>query len=123
MANAVCVALPAKIVYNPSDSVPRGWYHVETATDTGALHVGSIVLARIPADAAALAAQPGYLPAGIPILKPIGAVSPQPVCIEMRRRASRRERRRNRASDRQSPSSAAGLDTMPSPFERRTFPA
>ncbi|MDA8258392.1 MAG: S26 family signal peptidase [Betaproteobacteria bacterium] len=69
----------AHIVYNPSDSVPRGWYRVGPADS---LHVGSIVLARLPADAAALAAQRGYLPEHIPLLKRIGAMSPQQVCIE-----------------------------------------
>ncbi|GAA4411062.1 hypothetical protein GCM10011450_28700 [Advenella faeciporci] len=41
----------------------------------------SIVLARLPADAAALAAQRGYLPAHIPLLKRVGAVASQHVCI------------------------------------------
>jgi conjugative transfer signal peptidase TraF len=39
------------------------------------------VLIRLPADAAALAAQRGYLPAGVPLLKRIGAVAPQSVCV------------------------------------------
>jgi conjugative transfer signal peptidase TraF len=69
----------ARIVYNPSDSVPRGWYRIGLPDS---LHVGSIVLARLPADAAALAAQRGYLPEHIPLLKRIGAMSPQQVCIE-----------------------------------------
>ena len=69
----------ARLVYNPSDSVPRGWYHIGPPDS---LHVGSIVLARLPADAAALAAQRGYLPERIPLLKRIGAMSPQQVCIE-----------------------------------------
>lgn len=69
----------ARIVYNPSDSVPPGWYRIGPPDS---LHVGSIVLARLPADAAALAAQRGYLPARIPLLKRIGAMSPQQVCID-----------------------------------------
>ena len=69
----------ARIVYNPSDSVQRGWYRIG-APDS--LHVGSIVLARIPAEAVALAAQRGYLPERIPLLKRIGAMAPQHVCIE-----------------------------------------
>lgn len=75
------LAIPNRlqIVYNPSDSVPRGWYRVGPADS---LQVGSIVLARLPAPAAALAAQRGYLPAGIPLLKRIGAVAPQRVCVD-----------------------------------------
>ena len=75
------LAIPNRlqIVYNPSDSVPRGWYRIGPADS---LQVGSIVLARLPVQAAALAAQRGYLPAGIPLLKRIGAVAPQQVCID-----------------------------------------
>ena len=84
---ALCVpaALPVcgqnlvLVVYNPSDSVPRGWYRIGPV---GSLRVGAIVLARLPAEAAALAAQRGYLPAGIPLLKRIGAVAPQRVCVD-----------------------------------------
>ena len=69
----------ARIVYNPSDSVPPGWYRIGLPES---LHVASIVLVQLPADAAALAAQRGYLPEHIPLLKIIGAMSPQQVCIE-----------------------------------------
>ncbi|WPG41666.1 S26 family signal peptidase (plasmid) [Variovorax sp. EBFNA2] len=75
---------PIRIVYNPSDSVPRGWYVVEEIEDAGSLHVGSIVLARLPSDVAQFAAQRGYLPVGVPILKRIGAVASQSVCIRAR---------------------------------------
>jgi conjugative transfer signal peptidase TraF len=67
-----------RIVYNASDSVPPGWYRVEPG---GALRVGGIVLARLPAPAAALAAQRGYLPVGVPLLKRIGAMAPQLVSV------------------------------------------
>jgi len=70
-----------RIVYTPSDSVPPGWYRVGPADS---LHVGGIVLAWLPADAAALAAQRGYLPERIPLLKRIGAMEPQQVCIDGR---------------------------------------
>lgn len=71
----------ARVVYNPSDSVPRGWYGVRPIES---LHVGGIVLARLPAQAAALAAQRRYLPDRIPLLKRIGAMSPQEVCVQDR---------------------------------------
>lgn len=75
------LAIPnrVQIVYNPSDSVPSGWYRIVPADS---LQVGRIVLARLPAPAAALAAQRDYLPAGIPLLKRIGAVASQRVCID-----------------------------------------
>ncbi|WP_093339733.1 S26 family signal peptidase [Variovorax sp. PDC80] len=75
----------ARWVYNPSDSVPRGWYRIESAeTVADALHVGDIVLARLPPEPAALAAQRGYLPERIPLLKRIGATAPQRVCVAQR---------------------------------------
>jgi conjugative transfer signal peptidase TraF len=55
-----------------------GWYRIES---TDALHVGSIVLARLPSAPAAFAARRGYLPMHIPLLKRIGAVAPQVVCV------------------------------------------
>ncbi len=75
------LAIPSRVqlVYNPSDSVPRGWYRIVPADLP---QVGSIVLARLPASAAALAAQRDYLPAGVPLLKRIGAVAPQLVCMD-----------------------------------------
>ena len=71
-----------RLVYNPSDSVAVGWYRVDPrGHGATSLLVGSIVLTRLPADAAALAAQRGYLPARIPLLKRVGAVAPQEVCV------------------------------------------
>lgn len=69
------------VVYNPSDSVPRGWYRIGRMESAASLQVGSIVLARLPAGVAAFAAQRGYLPIGVPILKRIGALAPQSVCV------------------------------------------
>jgi len=71
----------ACVVYNPSDSVARGRYRVTLQVGPDALHVGNIVLARILESVAAFAAQRGYLPDGVPILKRIGALAPQSVCI------------------------------------------
>ncbi len=75
-----------RLIYNPSDSVPVGWYHVEpfdlrTASLLRPLPVDSIVLVPLPDRAATLAAQRGYLPTRVPLLKRVGAVAPQHVCI------------------------------------------
>ena len=75
-----------RLIYNPSDSVPVGWYRVDPIQHRAgslarSLSVGSIVLTRLPAGAAAPAAQRGYLPARVPLLKRVGAVAPQHVCI------------------------------------------
>jgi len=79
-----------RLTYNSSDSVAVGWYRVDPLEPrTGSLprllppslRVGSIVLTRLPADTAALAAQRGYLPTRVPLLKRVGAMAPQEVCI------------------------------------------
>ena len=81
LAWASSVQPAAHVVYNPSDSVPVGWYRIEPAdSPPRTLSVCSIVLARLPADVAAFAAQRDYLPAHIPLLKRVGAVAPQHVC-------------------------------------------
>ena len=75
-----------RLIYNPSDSVPVGWYRVDPQRH-GAdslprpLSVGNIVLTTLPPDVAALAAQRRYLPVHVPLLKRVGAVAPQHVCI------------------------------------------
>jgi len=85
LVEPVLRAPAARWVYNPSDSVPRGWYRIESAGKVAdALRVGDIVLARLPGEAAALAAQRGYLPERIPLLKRIGAMAPQRVCVAQR---------------------------------------
>ncbi|HEL5339992.1 TPA: S26 family signal peptidase [Stenotrophomonas maltophilia] len=70
----------AHVVYNPTDSVPVGWYRIRSA-DVAALAAGDIVLVRLPPDATQLAARRGYLPANVPLLKRVGAVAPQRVCV------------------------------------------
>ena len=75
-----------RLIYNPSDSVAVGWYRIDpfnprTASLPRPLSVDSIVLVPLPATAATLAAQRGYLPTHIPLLKRVGAVAPQHVCI------------------------------------------
>ena len=75
-----------RLIYNPSDSVAVGWYRVDplvhrTGSLPRSLSVGSIVLVALPAEAATLAAQRGYLPTRVPLLKRVGAVAPQELCI------------------------------------------
>jgi len=65
-------------IYTPSDSVAVGWYRI---APPDAPRVGSIVLTTLPPDAAALAAQRGYLPARVPLRKRVGATAPQHVCV------------------------------------------
>ena len=67
-----------RLVYNPSESAPRGWYRINPPTD---LRVGDYVIARLPRDTASFAAERGYLPPHVPVLKQIVAAVGQRVCI------------------------------------------
>ncbi|WP_186139481.1 S26 family signal peptidase [Burkholderia gladioli] len=86
LAWAAFVSPLPRLTYNPSDSVAVGWYRIDpldhrAGSPPRPLSVDSIVLVPLPAKAAALAAQRGYLPTRVPLLKRIGAVAPQEVCI------------------------------------------
>lgn len=75
-----------RLTYNPSDSVAVGWYRVDPLDHRAGslsrpLSVDSIVLVPLPAQAASLAAQRGYLPVRVPLLKRVAAVAPQEVCV------------------------------------------
>jgi type IV secretory pathway protease TraF len=59
-----------KLVYNASDSAPRGFYIVARVAQ---LNVGDYVVARLPDGAAELAAKRGYLPRAVPILANCGS--------------------------------------------------
>lgn len=78
LAAAQFGARSVRLIYNASDSVPEGWYRVDPA---GTLHVGSLVLARLPDDTADFAARRRYLPLGVPLLKPVAALPPSEVCM------------------------------------------
>jgi conjugative transfer signal peptidase TraF len=67
-----------RLVFNPTTSAPAGWYILERQ---GELHVDDYVLAQIPVDAMQLASERRYLPISVPILKRIGAIRNQFVCI------------------------------------------
>ncbi|WP_253445607.1 S26 family signal peptidase [Halomonas sp. Y3] len=74
------------LIYNPSDSVAVGWYRLDPLQHRSGplpprLEVGSVVLTTLPPEAAALAAQRGYLPGHVPLLKRVGAIAPQHVCL------------------------------------------
>jgi conjugative transfer signal peptidase TraF len=75
-----------RLTYNPSASMAVGWYRIDPTFNGadlqhGAVRVGRIVLVRLPIEAAPLAAQRGYLPADVPLLKRVGAVAPQHICM------------------------------------------
>lgn len=67
-----------RLAYNPTTSAPEGWYMVDRHA---VLRVDDYVLASLPAEAARFAAERQYLPLSVPILKRVGAVGFQSVCI------------------------------------------
>lgn len=66
-----------RIIYNASDSAPRGFYVVRK---TQPVH-GDWVITRLPTDAAALAAERQYLPTNVPLLKRVAAMYGEHVCV------------------------------------------
>ncbi|MDH1624188.1 S26 family signal peptidase [Stutzerimonas stutzeri] len=76
---AALTTSPPRLVYNASDSVPVGWYRIAPANS---LVPGDLVLVRLPSEVRSLAAQRGYLPVNVPLLKTVAAVAPQRVCVQ-----------------------------------------
>jgi conjugative transfer signal peptidase TraF len=68
---------PYSLVYNPSESAPRGWYALVPERHPTR---GEWVLVHLPKEIARLADGRGYLPMHVPILKRIGAQSGDEVC-------------------------------------------
>jgi len=66
-----------QLVFNPTDSAPRGWYLI---TPAARFRVGDYVVAQMPNEAALLAAARGYLPLTVPLLKHVGAAAGVRVC-------------------------------------------
>lgn len=68
--------LAPKLVWNASASAPTGLYRVVS----GAHKRGDLVLVRAPESAAKLAAERGYLPLNVPLIKRVAALSGDEVC-------------------------------------------
>ena len=69
--------MPTLLLYNTSRSAPPGWYRIE---ETGGISRGDLVAANLPPEASALAAQRGYLPPGIPVIKTVAGFEGDTVC-------------------------------------------
>ena len=67
-----------RLVYNPTESAPPGWYVVHPAAQ---LEVGDYVIAQLSGDIASFAAKRDYLPRHVPVLKRIAATAGQRVCV------------------------------------------
>lgn len=72
---------PPLLLWNASSSVPRGLYLVVPGAS---VKRGDLVVAWLPRAARMLAAKRGYLPAGVPLLKPVAATGGTKVCARGR---------------------------------------
>ena len=68
-----------RLVFNASESVPRGWYVI---AEVERPHVGDYVVVQLPKAVRAFAAERGYLPASVPVIKPVIATGGQRVCVD-----------------------------------------
>ena len=65
------------LVWNATASAAQGFYRIEPASP---LHLGDLVLLKPDPASATLYAERGYLPRGVPLLKPVAAVAGMRVC-------------------------------------------
>lgn len=77
MALTLAIAMPKRVFWNASASVPIGFY---IARPEGDLTVGDLVIVRPPEPIASFAVARGYLGPGVPMLKRIAALPGAVVC-------------------------------------------
>ncbi|MFA7504693.1 MAG: S26 family signal peptidase [Burkholderiaceae bacterium] len=68
---------PPRLVWNASPSVPIGFYRVRAGVP---LARGDLAVVAPPAGIARFLADGGYLPLGLPLIKPVAAMPGQTVC-------------------------------------------
>lgn len=74
---SICVKPMPRLVWNASASVPIGLYGLQRV---GKIALGILVVATPPKPLAAFLADRGYLPIGVPLIKPVLALPGQSVC-------------------------------------------
>lgn len=77
VALGICTKPMPRLVWNASASVPIGLYGVRRV---GKIAVGIFVVATAPRPLATFLDTRGYLPIGVPLVKPVLALSGQSVC-------------------------------------------
>lgn len=77
LATGLAAAPRPWLTYNASPSAPVGFYLMAAERP---LRIGDVVLVRLPGDAAALAAERGYLPSSVPALKRVAGLAGDRVC-------------------------------------------
>ncbi|WP_342627144.1 S26 family signal peptidase [Nguyenibacter vanlangensis] len=74
---ALAVHPVPRLLWNATASVPVGLYRLHPDPSP---RIGDVVALRLPDTQASLLAARGYLPLGVPLLKPVAAVAGQSVC-------------------------------------------
>ena len=69
-----------RLVYNGTDSEPHGWYLTKPVRQP--LARGDLVLFPVPAYVARLVVERRWLPPHVPLLKQVGAVAGDRVCVD-----------------------------------------
>lgn len=77
IALAVWIDPPPRLIWNASPSVPIGFYSVEPGA---VLRAGDLAVVRPPEAVARFMAARGYLPADVPLIKPVAALAGEEVC-------------------------------------------
>lgn len=77
LAFGPCVVRTPRWIWNASASIPVGLYRLEPSA---ALSLGEIAAYRPSPERSAAFAARGYLPDGLPLLKPVAATAPSVVC-------------------------------------------
>ena len=79
VAAASAAAWRPMVIWNATPSVPVGLYRLHPV---GVLRVGDLVVAPPPPAFAEFFADRGYLPVGVPLIKPVAALGGTTVCRE-----------------------------------------
>ncbi|MGK9236556.1 S26 family signal peptidase [Inquilinus limosus] len=74
---AVVIDPAPRLTFNASASAPIGFHVLEPEKP---LRIGDFVLVRLPGEAAALAAERGYLPSSVPAVKQVAALAGDRIC-------------------------------------------
>lgn len=74
---SVAIHPAPRLIWNATASTPVGLYRLQSVSP---LHVGDLIAIRPPTDIAGMLARGGYLPLGVPLLKPVAALPGQVVC-------------------------------------------
>lgn len=77
IAITAMVAMPRRIIWNASASVPIGLYLVQ---DANQLRVGDLLVATPPPEIEEFLANGRYVPAGVPLIKHVSALPGQTIC-------------------------------------------